>query len=150
MELAYSQKAGDKNKTAKGMGPGLNMSFKHSVVICDRVRNMMLNDAITLLESVVEMKKTIPFKRFRKGIGHRKGLGKYNIAKYPKKAASEILKVLRNAEANADYKGLDTEKMKLVHIQAQKGVARRRLKPKGRWHLWKSQLVHIQAITKET
>ena len=68
MELAYSQKTGDESKTAKGMGTSLNMSFKHSIVVCDRVRNMMLNDAIVLLESVIDMKKTIPFKRFRKGI----------------------------------------------------------------------------------
>jgi len=150
MEFAYSQKIKDESKIAKGMGTGLNMSFKHSVAICDKLRRMMLHDAIKLLESVVALEKTIPFKRFRKGIGHRKGLGKDNIAKYPKKASAEVLKVLRGVEANADYKGLDSEKLKLVHILAQKGIARRRVKPKGRWQPWKSQLVHIQAIAEET
>jgi len=148
MELKYSQKIEDESKIAKGMGTGLNMSFKHSVAICDKLRQMMLTDAITLLESVVALEKTIPFKRFRKGIGHRKGEDK--IAKYPKKASSEILKVLMGVEANADYKGLDTERLRLVHIQAQKGIARKRVRPKGRWHTWKSQFVHIQAIAKET
>jgi len=149
MEFKYSQKLEDESKLAKGMGVGLNMSFKHSVTVCDRVRNMELSKAINLLELVILKERAIPFKRFRTGVGHRKGDGKETIAKYPKKAASEILKVLRNVEANADYKGLDTEKLKLTHIEAHKGARRRRIKPKGRWKLWRTELVHIQAIAEE-
>ena len=139
----------DESKLAKGMGVGLNMSFKHSVTVCDRIRNMELSKAINLLELVISKERPIPFKRFRTGVGHRRGDGKETIAKYPQKAASEILKVLRNVEANADYKGLDTEKLKLTHIEAHKGARRRRIKPRGRWKLWRTELVHIQAIAKE-
>ena len=149
MEFKYSQKLEDESKLAKGMGVGLNMSFKHSVTVCDRIRNMELSKAINLLELVISKERAIPFKRFRTGVGHRKGDGKETIAKYPKKAASEILKVLRNVEANADYKGLDTEKLKLTHVEAHKGARRRRIKPKGRWKLWRTELVHIQAIARE-
>jgi len=150
MEFKYSQKPKDESKLAKGMGIGLNMSFKHSVTVCERIRNMELSKAINLLESVISRERAIPFKRFRRGVGHRRGDGKETIAKYPKKASSEILKVLRNVEANADYKGLDTEKLKLTHIEAHKGARRRRIKPKGRWKLWRTELVHIQAIARET
>jgi len=149
MEFKYSQKLEDESKLAKGMGVGLNMSFKHSVTVCDRIRNMELSKAINLLELVILKERPIPFKRFRTGVGHRRGDGKETIAKYPKKAASEVLKVLRNVEANADYKGLDTEKLKLTHIEAHKGARRRRIKPRGRWKLWRTELVHIQAIAKE-
>jgi len=150
MEFKYSQKLEDEGKFAKGMAIGLNMSFKHSVTVCDRIRNTNLSAAINLLESVISQERAIPFKRFRTGVGHRRGDGKETIAKYPRKASSEVLKVLRNVEANANYKGLDTEELKLIHIEAQKGARRRRIKPKGRWKLWRTELVHIQAIAKKT
>jgi len=37
------------------------------------------------------------------------------------KAAGQILKVLENAEANAEYKGLDTEKLRIIHISSHRG-----------------------------
>ncbi len=150
MEFKYSQGIKDENKIAKGMGIGLNISFKHSVTVCNRIRNMNLSSAINLLEAVISQERAIPFKRFRTGVGHRRGDGKETIAKYPWKASSEILKVLRNVEANANYKGMDIEELRLVHIEAQKGARRRRIKPRGRWKLWRTELVHIQAIAKKT
>ena len=104
---------------------------------------------MSLLEAVIALERPITFRRFNKGIGHRKGLGKDNIGKYPKKAADEILKILRNVETNADFKGLDSERLRIIHVQAQKGIARRRRRPKGRWRLWKTQLVSVQVIVKE-
>lgn len=148
MELKYAFKTEDEN-IVKSIGRDINISFKHAVVICDSLRGMKLVDAISLLEGVIVLEKSIPFKRFNKGVSHRKGLGKNNIAAYPKKAAREILNVLRNLETNADYKGLDTERLKIISIQANKGIARKRRKPKGRWQIWKSQFVSIQVIAKE-
>ena len=150
MKLHYSLKPKDESRIVKGMGRDLNISFKHAVVICDKLRGMMLMDAIKLLEAVIALERTIPFKKFKKGIGHRRGMGKENTGKYPKKAASEILNVLRNLETNADYKGLDPEKLRIIHIQALKGIARLRRKPKGRWAIWRSQLVNVQAIAEES
>ncbi|RLI86697.1 MAG: 50S ribosomal protein L22 [Candidatus Altiarchaeales archaeon] len=150
MELKYAFKPEDESKIAKAIGRDINISFKHAVVICDKIRGMGLGDAIKLLEAVVALEKSISFKRFNTGISHRKGLGKDNIAKYPQKAAGEILNVLRGVETNADYKGLDTERLKIINIQANKGIARRRRKPRGRWQIWRSQLVSIQVIAQET
>lgn len=149
MELHYSVKLGDESRIAKAMGRDLNISFKHSVAICKKLKGAKLSDALTLLDAVVAMKKAIPFTRFKKGIGHRKGLKGNNIAKYPQKAAAEISRVLRNAETNADYKGLNLEQLKISHIQAQKGVSRAKRKPKGRWATWKTQLVNVQVVLKE-
>jgi large subunit ribosomal protein L22 len=149
MELQYSLKPKDESKLVKGMGRDMNISLKHAVVVCDKLRGMKLTDAISLLEAVVALEKTIVFRRFNKGIGHRGGLGKENIGKYPMKAAGEILNVLRNLEANADYKGLDAKNLRITHLQALKGIARRRRKPKGRWAVWRSQLVNVQAVAEE-
>lgn len=149
MELKYAFKPEDESRIAKAMGRDLNISFKHSVVICDKLHDMELRDAMELLEAVVAIKKSIPFKRFNTGVSHRKGIGKGKIAKYPKKAAGEILSVLRNVEANAEYKGLDTERLRIINIQANKGVTRKRRKPRGRWRIWRTQFVSIQAVAKE-
>lgn len=41
--------------------------------------------------------------------------------RYPVKAAEQVLKVLENAEANAEYKGMDTENLFIEHISSLMG-----------------------------
>lgn len=147
MELDYSVKVKE-NKISKAMGRDLNISFKQAVVICKKIKGMKLREAKEILQKTISLKEPLPFPKFNTGIGHRKGKNK--IAKYPQKASQEILKVLNNLEVNSEYKGLDPEKLKLIHIQAQRGLSRQKRKPKGRYKLWKTQLVNIQAIAKES
>jgi ribosomal protein L22 len=44
---------------------------------------------------------------------------------------------------------MDPEKIKITHIEAQKGITRKRRKPKGRYKTWRTQFVHVQAVAKE-
>ena len=147
MELKYPIKFEDESDVAKGVGKDLNMSFKHSAVICDAIRGMMLDEAIGLLDGVQEFEKVIPFKKFNTGVGHRPGDVK--IGKYPQKAAKAIQKILKEVEANADYKGLDTENLKIIHASAQKGRSRMGVRPKGRWRRWRLQYVHVFIAVRE-
>lgn len=147
MELNYSFKLEDESKIAKAIGRDLNIPFKPTVVICDRIRGLRVKEAKKLLQAVISLKRSIPFHRFTTGVGHRKG--DEGIGKYPKKACQEILTLLKNLETNFEYKGLDSEKLKIIHIQALRGISRRRRKPKGRYKLWKTQLVNIQVMAKE-
>jgi len=144
MELKYSRKIEDESIAVKAMGTDLNISFKHAVVICDKLRGMKLSDATSLLEAVEALEKSIPFKRFNKGVGHRPRSEEFKIGKYPQKAASEFLKILRNLESNAEFKGLDTENLKIIHAAAQKGLSRKKIAPKGRWRQWVKQFVNDQ------
>ena len=146
MELDYSLKPQNEAKVAKAIGKDVNISFKKAVAVCDSVREKNLSAAIEILEKVIALERPIVFKKYNKGVSHRTGVG---IAKYPKKAASEILKVLKNAQSNADYKGLDNERLRIISIQVNKGQSRKRRKPKGRWKAWKTQYVCIQAVIKE-
>ena len=148
MKLNYAFQPTTDKSIARASGKDLNVSLKHTIMLCGKLRNMMLNDAILLLEKVIKFERAIEFTRFNKGIGHRRGT-QAKVGKYPKKAAHEILNILQNLQSNADFKGLDLENLRIVHIQAQKGVARRRRKPKGRYKLWRSQLVHVQVIAEE-
>lgn len=81
----------------------------------------MLDKAIELLESVIEEKAWIPYRRHKKKRGHHAGMKKWAAGGHPVKASKMILKVLKNAEANADDKGLDIDRLKIVHAATQKG-----------------------------
>jgi len=60
----------------------------------------------------------VPYKRYTRNIPHRKGMC---TGRYPQKAAKEFLNVLKNAESNAAYKGLDSENMRITHVATKKG-----------------------------
>jgi large subunit ribosomal protein L22 len=136
-------------KAVKAIGRDFNVSFKHAVEICTSLRGMKLSEGIILLEGVAAMEKSIPFHRFNKGIGHKRGLGKNFLSRFPEKAAGEILGVLQNLQANAEYRGLDVESLRITHIQALRGISRKRRKPKGRWTTWKTEFVNVQAFAEE-
>ena len=144
--MLYSLNPQNESKIAKSIGKDLDISFRKAVEVCNMVQGMKLVKAIEAMEAVVALQKPVPFKRFTGGTSHHPGAAS---SKYPKKAATETLKILKNALANAEYKGLDTDKLNVIHIQANKGPSRRRRKPKGRWKAWKTQYVVIQAIVKE-
>ncbi len=146
MELKYSVKP--EGKAAKAMGRDMNVSFKDMVVVADAIRGKKIGDAIRLMEEVIALKQPIPYRRYQRGVGHRKGT-QVKIGKYPKKAAGHALDVLKNLQANAEYQGLDVERLKLTHVQAQKGFARIRRKPKGRWTIWNTEYCHLQVVGEE-
>ena len=147
MKLKYSFRFEDESDIAKGVGRDLDISFKHAVVICDAIRGMRLDKAVELLDGVGKLEKVIPFKKFNTGVGHKSGDVK--VGKYPQKASKAIQKVLKEVEANADYKGLDTDNLKITHASAQKGRSRIGIRPKGRWKRWRLQCVHVFIAAKE-
>jgi large subunit ribosomal protein L22 len=149
MKLKYAVKPEDEEKTVKAIGRDMDISFKDTVMISDSIRGMMLPKAIQLLEDVVKKKRPVKYTRFQKGVGHRKGT-QVKVGKYPQKAARHMLAVLRNMEANAEFKGLEASKIKLFHVEALKGISRVKRKPKGRYATWNTEYVHLQLIGRET
>jgi len=111
----------DPEKTSKAYGRELHISPKDSVEICNHIRGMKLDKAKNTLQKTIEKEQPIPYRKHNSNKGHRKGLQGWDAGGYPEKAASGILKILENAESNAEYKGLDTEKLKIKHITANRG-----------------------------
>ena len=148
MEIKYSQEPKDKSSTVKAMGRDYNISFKDTVVLCKHLKGMQLPKALQVLEKVQEKEYAVPYTRFKKGVGHRKGSG-VKIGKFPVKAAQHMEMVLRNLESNAEFKGMDAENIKITNLNALKGRAIRKRRPKGRWKIWDTQYVHIQAVGAE-
>ena len=150
-KIKYAFTDGDKNKTAKALGRGLKISPKHAIEICNKIRGMKVENARNYLEDVIEMKKAVPFKRHNKKVGHRRGLEGWPTGRYPVKAATQILDVLNSAEANAEYKGLDSENLKIMHISSHKGYVIRGWTPRafGRASPFNTPTTHIQIVLGE-
>ncbi|MBN2111533.1 50S ribosomal protein L22 [Candidatus Woesearchaeota archaeon] len=112
----YSTQIGEKDAAA--VGRGLPISTKQAIEICRAVRGEKLERAKVVLAEAINEKVPIAFRRFTNGIGHKKG----NLASgaYPKKACSEILRLLNSAQANAQFKGLSSADLVVRHISAQK------------------------------
>jgi large subunit ribosomal protein L22 len=119
--FGYSVKV-DEKTCAKAFGREMRVSPKHAREICHALRGMKLVVAKEYLQAIIAKKQAIPFKRHYKKLAHRRGLPGWDVGKYPVKAARSILKVLENAEANATYKGLDTDKLRIIHASAHRGI----------------------------
>ena len=95
-KYAYNKEV-DEAKTARAMAKSLKISPKHSIEICRAIRGLEVWKAKAYLEDVIEMKKSVPFKRHNKKVGHRKGQEGWAAGRYPVKAAEQILKVLEKS-----------------------------------------------------
>lgn len=73
-------------------------------------------------------------------------------ARHPVKSAEFLLGLLKNAEANADTKGLDTSKLIVKHIQVNQAPKQRRrtYRAHGRINPYMSNPCHIELILTET
>ena len=116
----YSITDMDVEKTAKASGRELRVSPKHAREVCRTIKGMKVEQAKDYLNQV--KKKPVPFRRFNKKVGHRHGLEKAFAGRYPVNAARQVLNVLEGAEANAEYKGLDLERLKIIHASAYPGM----------------------------
>lgn len=109
------------DNTARAMATELDISPKHAIEIASFLRQMNTDDAITYLSQVVALKKAIPFRRFTKNVAHKHGLTKWPAGRYPIKAAQEYVRLLTSVKKNAEYIGLDTTALTIVHIAANRG-----------------------------
>ncbi len=145
--MPYSIKV-DGEKYVKAFGRNLPLSLKDSVNICRTLKGMRLEDAKDYLEDVIKKKRAVPYFRYLDSISHRKGMGP---GRYPVKEAKYILKVLENAEANAEDKELDMDNLFIMHIAAHKGEVYKRYTPRamGRSTEIRRDRVHIEVILEE-
>lgn len=149
--FGYSVQGLDPERTALASGRDLRVSFKKMVELCAAIRGRKLDEAMKLLEDVVAMRRMIPFRRFRRKRAHHGSIDGHPSGGYPVKAARELLKVLRNAENNAENKGLDTSRLYVVHAAAQKGTRIRKYIPRafGRATPYFQELTHVEVAVAE-
>lgn len=145
-EFGYSREISE--PCAKAYGKELRISPKDALEICRAIRGMKLAEAKKFLEEVKKRRRAVPYRKHKKKLAHKAGIGP---GAYPVKAATEILKVLKNAEENAKYKGLDEEKLVIVHASAYKGITIPGIMPRafGRATPANTPLTNVEIILKE-
>jgi large subunit ribosomal protein L22 len=72
----------------------------------------------------------VPFKVRVRKIHHRRGEG-FGPGKWPVGVVTRFLKVLESAEANAEYKGLDKERLVITHASAYQGTVIQAFTPRA-------------------
>ena len=153
-EFGYSIMGLDPETTAIASGRDLRISPKKAREVCKTIKGMYLLEAEEFLERVIEKKEMVPFRRYKKHMPHHGGTlsrWKYPHGGYPVKAAKYILKVLRNAEANAENKGLDVTKLRIIHAAAQRARKIKKYIPRafGRATPYFDQLTHVEIVVEE-
>ena len=111
----------------------------------------MLNNAKQYLRDVAAKKKAIPYRRFNKKLPHRHGLVKTFAGRYPVKTSEHILDVLESAQSNAENKGLDVDRLRIMHASASQGIKLKRYTPRahGRASPKYDTTTHVEIVLDE-
>lgn len=139
----YALQGFDKEHMAKAIGVSLPISTKKAIEVCKAIKNKNLAKAKIILNDSINEKKAIPFTRFNKNTGHKKKIGP---GRFPQKAAKEILSLIEQVEANAQFKGLNTSNLVINHICANKAS---RPWHYGRWRRIKTKRTHVEVCVQE-
>jgi len=138
-------------KTAKASGRELKISHKASREVCKAIKGMMLTAAKQYLRDVAAKKKAVPYTRYNKKLPHRHGLIKSFSGRYPVKASQKILDVLESAQSNAENKGLDVDRLRIIHAAAYQGIKLKRYAPRahGRASPKYDTTTHVEIVVDE-
>ena len=147
----YSIQGLDPDTTATASGRDLRMSPKAAREVCRYIRGMMLEKAKERLREVIDLKRPVPYLRHRKKVPHRGGVEGFDAGRYPVKAAGEILKLLEAVEANAEFKGLYPDRLKIMHIAAHRARVIRKYIPRafGRSSPYFERMTHVEVAVEE-
>jgi len=146
----YSQKIEGEN-VARGKANELPVSPKHAIEIASFIKDKRADEALAYLEEVVAGKKAIPFRKFNRNVAHKRGLSGWDAGRYPRKASEAYIRLLHSVTRNAEYIGLDAEKLKIVHVSANRGRGFRGFFPRamGRATPKRRETVNIEIVVRE-
>lgn len=150
-EFGYSFQGYDPVLHVLASGREVDVSPKATREVCLAIKGKTLGDAKAFLEAVVDKRRAVAFRRHKKKAAHQRGLPGFHAGAFPTKAARKVLEVLSNLEANADFRGMDTERLHIVHAAAHRGRAVRAFTPRafGRASPSFGRLVHIELVGRE-
>jgi ribosomal protein L22 len=117
-------------KTAQTILRDARISFKQSMILSELIKGKKLEKAKSTLESLVDRKTSLQ--------------GKY----YPK-TASKFLEMLQTVEANAKVKKLDTNKLYVKKVKADKGLVFMRPRSRFRLRARKAKSSTVELIVEE-
>lgn len=148
MAYGYAAQNVDAETTAKAAGREIPVKPKFTVNVCKAVKGKSVKQARSFLESVMRLETPVPFRVHKRQVKHRRG--GVGPGQWPVACAEAVLRVLNDAASNAEYKGLDPERMYVWHAAAHRGAPIRGIMPRaqGRATAWDKSTSHIEIVLK--
>lgn len=140
----------DKTKHVRSAIREKAISHKHAREIAVTIKGMSIEKARDYLMDVVRIKRAVPFRRYKNEVGHKSDTGVMS-GRYPQKAAGEFIKLLDNLESNAEYRGMDLDRLRIVNATVHKGRKIKRFTPRamGRATPKVDILTHVELVAQE-
>ena len=144
----YTYRAEPGVKVARARGIEIPISPKKTYEVLNAIRGLPLDRARRVLEDAVAMERAIPFRRYNQETAHHRGTGP---GRFPVKVARNVLKILENAEQNAEYETLDTDRLYVKVAASSRGRIRKASMPRaqGRATAWNEQTTSIEIVLAE-
>jgi len=149
----YQSTVGQESKTARAMTTNANISLKYSTEICNQLKGKNVDKSIAWLTRIINHEEFLPLKRYNSNVAHRKGDAKEGVksGRYPQKTIKSFVTLIESAKSNADFKGLDDDKLMIIHAFASKGISRMSNQSKGKigGKARRKNATHIEVIVSE-
>jgi len=137
-------------KIARARGEHLRTHFKNMREVAAALTGLRLKKAYTYLDDIQEHKQAVPFTRFNGGVGRTAQVKQFKRTqgRWPEKSCKFIHRLLKNAESNADTKGLEVEQLVIKNIVVQQApkTRRRTYRAHGRINPYQGHPCHIEVI----
>jgi len=151
--VRYGSVVIDNAKSSRSRGSYLRVSFKNTRETAQAINGWKLERALQFLENVKDHKEAVPMRRYAGSIGRTAQGKQFGVtkARWPVKSAQFLIDLLKNAEANADSKGLDVANLVVKHIQVNQAPKQRRrtYRAHGRINPYMSNPCHIELVLTE-
>jgi large subunit ribosomal protein L17e len=152
--MHYSRKPRVSSKSALAQVSDLTCHFKNTFETANAIKGMSLKKAQQYYRQVLAKTRCVPFKRYNRKIGRTaqaKEFGGATKGRWPRKSVVALLSLLKNAEANAAAKGLDSAKLQVSHIQVDQAarMRRRTYRAHGRAGPYMRSPCHVQLALSE-
>jgi large subunit ribosomal protein L22 len=151
-EYKYALTNFDKSRHVRASIRDKSASHKHAREVALAIKGMSIERARLFLENVTARKTAVPFRRYNNEVAHRSNIRDgFCSGRYPEKTAREVLKLLDNLEANAEYKGMDLDALKIISAVVHKGTKIKRFTPRamGRSSPKYNTLIHFELVAQE-
>merc|ERR1712066_136857 len=151
----YSAEVESSARSCKTSGSDVRVHFKNTRETAQAIKGMHLHKAVGYLKAVVAGERCIPFKRFCGGVGRTAQAKQFKSptsqGRWPKKSCQHLLGLLKNAESNAEAKGLDVDALVIDHIQVNAAAKQRRrtYRAHGRINPYMASPCHVEIILSE-
>ena len=150
MQFKYAFQNYDRTRHVRASLREKTISHKHAREIAVKIKGMSIETARDYLQDVIRLKRAVPFRRYHNEVGHKSDTGVMS-GRYPQKAATEFVKLIDNLESNAEYRGMDLDRLKIINATVHKGRKLQRFTPRamGRASPKVDILTHVELVAQE-